>query len=226
MRGPDAVPSVFPDPATADENGIVACSRHITCDLLIDAYSHGIFPWPFGEKYDVIPWCAPRMRGVLMLEEFHTPSSFVREMKKLKFVCRIDTCFEEVIRACASAVRKEGPGTWITNEVIRAYCEFHRLGFAHSFETFDESGNLVGGLYGVSVGRIFCGESMFYRVSGASKFAFVKLAGFLKERGAVLIDTQMVTSLTGAFGAREVPAARYQELLALYGGGASVFREP
>lgn len=219
------VKSVFPDPATADENGIVAFSRGITCGLLQDAYRHGIFPWPFGEGR-AIPWCAPRMRGVLMLEEFHVPSSFVREMRKLDFTCRVDTCFGEVIRACASAVRPEGPGTWITEEVIRTYCEFHRLGYAHSFETFDASGSLAGGLYGVAVGRIFCGESMFYRVSGASKFAFVRLAAFLRERGAVLIDTQMVTNLTGAFGAREIPSARYMELLARYGGGPSVLFPP
>ena len=210
--------SMFPSPDQADENGIVACSRGITCEMLQDCYYHGIFPWPFGEEYQVIPWCAPLMRGVLMLDEFHIPASFQREMKKNRFTCRIDSCFEEVICACAAAVRPDSGGTWITQEVIRAYCEFHKMGYAHSFETFDAGGNLAGGLYGISCGRVFCGESMFYKVSGASKFAFVKMVETLKQHDVVLVDTQMVTNATRSFGAKEIPSAEYIKLLKQYRG--------
>ncbi|MBR7105136.1 MAG: leucyl/phenylalanyl-tRNA--protein transferase [Lentisphaeria bacterium] len=217
--------SVFPPPENADENGIVAVSRTIDTGLLKDAYMHGIFPWPFGEEYDVIPWCAPLERGVLMLEDFHIPRSLVREMKKMDFSLRIDHDFPAVIRGCARALRKEAPGTWITSQVIDAYCEFHKMGYAHSFETYDSQGELVGGLYGISIGRIFCGESMFYKRSGASKFAFVKMADVLKAKGVVLVDTQMVTSVTASFGAVEIPSADYIRLLEKYRGKPLKFRE-
>ena len=217
--------SIFPPPDCADENGIVAVSREIHPDMLKDAYAHGIFPWPFGEEYDFIPWCAPLMRGVIMLDRFHIPSSFVREMKKLKFTCRVDYNFPAVIRACAAAERPEQSGTWITQEITDAYCRFHQMGYAHSFETYDESNRIVGCLYGISVGRIFCGESMFYKVSGASKFAFVKMVEFLKAHGVVLIDTQMVTNATASFGARLVSRTDYLALLRIYGGEPLDFRK-
>ena len=205
--------SIFPPPESADEYGIVAYSRDISCAMLADAYYHGIFPWPFGEGEEYIPWSAPLMRGILMLDEFHIPKSFQRELKKLDFTCRIDTNFEAVISACASVERKDAQGTWITSQIIDAYCEFHQLGYAHSFETYDSSGNLIGGLYGVENGKIFCGESMFHYVSGASKFAFVSMVEFLKANGFSLVDTQMVTPVTQMFGAKEIPSAEYIELL-------------
>ena len=210
--------SLFPPPELADENGIVAVSAEIHPVMLQDAYRHGLFPWPFGEAYDVIPWCAPLMRGVIPMKEFHIPRSFQREMKKMDFTCTVDQDFSAVITACAQASRPDQEGTWITGKVIKAYCSFHQMGYAHSFETRDAEGHLIGGLYGISVGRIFCGESMFFKVSGASKFAFVKMAEILASKGVVLIDTQMVTSATRAFGAREIPSVRYIELLKKYGG--------
>lgn len=209
--------SIFPPPETADENGIVAVSRSLNCAMLRDAYLHGLFPWPFGDEYDFIPWCAPLKRGVIMMDEFHIPKSFLREMKKLDFTLKIDHDFRSVITACAGARRKGQDGTWITSQMIEAYCEFHRQGYAHSFETYDREGNLAGGLYGVENGKIFCGESMFYKVSGASKFAFVKMAEHLKARGIKIIDTQMVTAATAAFGAKEIPSAEYIKLLRRYG---------
>ena len=217
--------SIFPSPEQADENGIVAVSREIHPAMLADAYSHGIFPWPFGEEYELIPWCAPLERGVIFLDEFHIPSSFQREMKKLRFTCRVDHDFRAVIRACAEVSRPEQEGTWITEKIIDAYCEFHRLGYAHSFETYDEDGKLAGGLYGISVGRIFCGESMFFKVSGASKFAFVKMVEILRKLDVVLIDTQMATNATAAFGAREIPSAEYICLLKQYGGKPQDFSQ-
>ena len=210
--------SIFPLPTDTDDDGIVAFSTALSCEMLIDAYSHGIFPWPFGEGEDYIPWCSPVERGVLMIEDFHIPHGTRRDMKKWNFNFAVDRNFEEVITSCAKAQRPDQDGTWITPAIIETYIKFHRLGYAHSFEAYDENNNLAGGLYGISVGRIFCGESMFHHVSGASKFAFINMVEFLKNKGAVIIDTQMVTNATGAFGAKEIPREKYIELLKKYGG--------
>ena len=142
--------------------------------------------------------------------------SCVFHVKKYPFILKIDHDFPAVITACARVERPGQDGTWITGEVIRAYCEFHRKGFAHSFEAYLPDGTLAGGLYGILVGRIFCGESMFYHVSGASKFAFVKMAEILFAHGVEVIDTQMVTDATAAFGAKEIPGKDYLELLKKY----------
>lgn len=210
--------SMFPPPESCDEYGIVAVSTALNCEMLVDAYSHGIFPWPFGDGEKYIPWCSPLERGIIMLEEFHIPHGVKRDMKKWNFTFDIDRNFPQVIKECAAAARPGEDGTWITQQIIEAYCKFHRLGYAHSFEAYNASGELAGGLYGISIGRIFCGESMFYKESGASKFAFVKMAEFLKSRGAAVIDTQVVTNATSAFGAHEIPQSQYIELLKQYGG--------
>ena len=210
--------SIFPHPENADENGIVALSEHLNCAMLADAYQHGIFPWPFGENVPYIPWASPEERGVLFCDQLHIPKSFQRELKKNQFTFKVDSAFEEVITNCARAERPDQEETWITTEMIKVYTEFHHLNYAHSFEAYDNSGRLAGGLYGISVGKIFCGESMFYRISGASKFAFVKMVGFLQSRGVVLIDTQMVTNATASFGAKLISRSDYLKLLELYGG--------
>ena len=209
--------SIFPPVSKADENGVVAVSRKINSAMLADAYMHGIFPWPFGEG-QLIPWMFPPQRGVIMRNGFKIRKSLQRELKKYPFILKIDHDFPAVIIACAEVDRAGQSGTWITGEVIRAYCDFHRAGFAHSFEAYLPDGTLAGGLYGISVGRIFCGESMFFHASGASKFAFVKMAEFLFEKGVEVIDTQMVTDATSAFGAHEIPGEDYLELLQKYGG--------
>ena len=210
--------SIFPDPLCADEDGIVAVSRTIDPEMLTDAYYHGIFPWPFGEGHRLIPWCAPHRRGVIFLNEFHIPGSFERELKKNRFTLRVDHDFSAVICGCAAAPRKGQDGTWITSQVIAAYTKLHQMGYAHSIEAYTPDGELAGGLYGISIGRIFCGESMFFRISGASKFALVSLAQILKKLGAKLIDTQMVTPLTAAFGAKEIPSREYLKLLKVLRG--------
>ena len=216
--------SIFPPALEADENGFVAFSRDLDCEMLKDAYAHGIFPWPFGEGEEFIPWVSPLRRGVLFMEEFHVHRSWLRELKKSRFTFKVDTAFEEVVEGCAHAVRPGQEGTWITGRMKEVYAEFHRMGYAHSFEAFDENGCLAGGSYGVSVGRIFCGESMFYRVSGASRFAFIRMVGLLKDAGVRLIDTQMVTNATAAFGAREIANTEYLKLLDEYGGPPRDFR--
>lgn len=210
--------SLFPDPESADADGIVALSRGLNCAMLADAYKHGIFPWPLGEDVPYIPWASPAERGVLFCDQLHIPKSFKRELKHTPFSFKVDCAFDEVIANCARSSRPGQEDTWITGEMIKNYCEFHKMGYAHSFETYDADGVLAGGLYGVSVGRIFCGESMFYRISGASKFAFVKMVEFLSARGVKLIDTQMVTNATAAFGAKLVSRRDYLALLQIYGG--------
>lgn len=205
-------PSIFPDPETSsDEEGIVGFSYDLNAAMLRDAYSRGIFPWPFDDR--IIPWVSPPERGVIPLEEFHIPRSFQRQLRRGQFELRIDTAFEEVIRGCAMQERPEG-GTWITPKIIEAYCEMHQTGWAHSFETWERAtGRLAGGLYGVSVGKIFSGESMYHIVTGASKFALVGAAEILRRCGVSILDTEMVTSTTALFGAREVPRSQFLKWL-------------
>lgn len=213
-------PAIFPDPRNIVDDH-VGISRDLNCEMLIEAYSCGIFPWPYEENS--ILWSSPRQRGILHLEDFHIPRSLSREMKKFPFQLRINSAFSEVICNCAAAERPGQDGSWITSKIIRTYNEFHRLKMAHSFEAWMPDGTLAGGLYGIVCGRIFCGESMFYKVSGASKFCFVKLVEELKKHEFALIDTQMVTPLTGAFGAKELPCREYFALLDEYGAAPAPF---
>ena len=215
--------SIFPDPEeSADEDGIVGFSYELNAAMLQDAYSHGIFPWPFDEQ--LIPWCSPPERGVIPLTEFHVPRSVRKLLKINNLELRVDTAFAAVVQGCAAQERPEG-GTWITPKIIRAYCELHETGWAHSFETWErDSGTLVGGMYGVSVGRIFSGESMFHTVTGASKIALVGAARVLSQCGVTLLDTEMVTSTTALFGAREIPRADFLRQLAA-GRGAPLSTE-
>jgi leucyl/phenylalanyl-tRNA--protein transferase len=203
--------SIFPPPEQSDRNGVLCFTRDLDCKMLVDAYFHGIFPWPYDE-YSVL-WAAPKMRGILPITKFHIPKSLQRELKKDRFKVTADTCFDDVIEACASAERPDGPGTWITSKLLRAYKKFHKMGFAHSFEAFNHDGELAGGLYGVVIGKVFCGESMFFHESGASKIAFCKAVEAMKTAGILLIDTQVVTNLTASFGAYEIPMKEYQKLL-------------
>lgn len=191
-------------------------SGKITLPMLKEAYWHGIFPWPFDERH-LIPWVQPEERGMVLLSDFHIPHMVRRELKKKICEVRIDTDFESVIRNCAQ--RNNGESTWITEAVINAYIEFHQAGWAHSVEVRDpETGQLAGGLYGVSLGGVFAGESMFYRESGASKIALAALGLTLKQCGGQLLDTQMVTPTTALFGARECPGADYLAGLKKYRG--------
>lgn len=216
--------SVFPPVETAGEGGALGFTTELDCRMLADAYWHGIFPWPY-EKETVL-WCSPPARGVLFLDRFHLPRRLRRELKTMPFEFRINTAFDRVIETCAATPRPGQPGSWITPKLITAYKQFHRLGFAHSFEAFDPAGNLAGGMYGVSLGGIFCGESMFFHQSGASKFALVHAVETLKRAGVMLLDTQMVTPVTASFGACEIPRADYLELLAKYRGAPLAFSVP
>jgi leucyl/phenylalanyl-tRNA--protein transferase len=201
----------FPDPRTATPEGIVAVGGRPEPELLAEAYARGIFPWPV-EGYPLL-WFSPAERGVLFFEELHVPRSLARERRRTRLTFTIDRAFERVIRACASVERAHEKGTWITRDIIRGYCEFHRRGRAHSVEAWEE-GELVGGVYGVDAGGAFAGESMFRLRPNASKLALLHLIDHLRARGLEWLDIQVLTPHTEALGARLVPREEFLELLA------------
>jgi leucyl/phenylalanyl-tRNA--protein transferase len=176
-------------------------------ELLLRAYALGWFPMGTGRR-GRIEWFSPDPRGILPIGAFHAPSRLKRVVRQARFEIRIDTAFEAVMRACAA--RDE---TWITEDILGSYVSLHRLGFAHSVETWQDE-VLVGGLYGVAMGGAFFGESMFHTVTDASKVALVALVERLRARGFGLLDTQWVTPHLVQFGAMEVPRAEYLERLA------------
>jgi leucyl/phenylalanyl-tRNA--protein transferase len=183
-------------------------ARHtLDPDLLLRAYALGWFPMGTGRR-NRIEWFSPDPRGVLPLDTFRAPSRLKRVVRQARFTVRIDTSFETVMRACAD--RDE---TWITEDIIGSYATLHRLGFAHSVETWQDDA-LVGGLYGVAIGGAFFGESMFHTVTDASKVALVALVERLQRRGYTLLDTQWVTPHLAQFGGIEISRAEYLERLA------------
>jgi leucyl/phenylalanyl-tRNA--protein transferase len=175
--------------------------------VLVRAYREGRFP--MGLEGGEIGWFSPDPRGVLPLDTFHVPQRLARVVRSGEFTVRIDTAFEQVIRACATS-RDEG--TWINDQIVASYLALHRLGLAHSVEAWRE-GSLAGGLYGVHLGGAFFGESMFHRAPNASKVALVALAGRLIRRGFLLLGTQWVTPHLTQFGAVEIPRRQYLRLL-------------
>ena len=179
--------------------------------LLISAYSSGWFPMAV-DPGD-IRWYSPDPRGVIPLDGFHVPARLARVIRGGAFQVERDRAFDAVIRACAEADRHDDdPGTWIDREIVESYTELHRLGFAHSVETWQD-GRLAGGLYGVALGGAFFGESMFHRSTNASKVALVALVEHLRARGFRLLDIQWVTPHLEQFGAVEIPRAVYLEQL-------------
>lgn len=199
---------MFPSPEEADEDGVLAFSRDVNTDMLLEAYSRGIFPWPLEEGY--IIWFSPPRRAIIDFERFRIPQGVARELKNKDFTFRVNHDFEQVIRSCAGAERRDGDGTWITPKMIEAYIEFNRLGYAWSFETLDGSGDVVGGLYGVKINHFFAGESMFYKASGASKFALIRTVAYLRENfGVKWIDAQVQNPFLRRFGTCELDRAEY-----------------
>jgi leucyl/phenylalanyl-tRNA--protein transferase len=191
----------FPDPRLTMDEGIVDLSDDLRVERLLEAYSFGIFPWPHQDLPTL--WYCPEKRGVLDFADLHMPHSFQKWLKKTSFRHTFNTCFETVIESCARLKRQNQTGTWITGKLLRAYKEFHKKGYAHSLEVWD-GGDLVGGLYGVYVGGVFCGESMFHRRPNASKFALAQLVEFLSRQGLSWIDIQMVTPLLQQFGGKYI----------------------
>lgn len=200
----------FPDPEEAEPDGLLAIGGDLSPQRLVNAYCQGIFPWP--SRNEPLLWFSLDPRMVLIPGEFRLGKSLRRVVRSGRFEVRIDTCFEQVIRHCADVERDGQDGTWITPEMIEAYTLLHRLGLAHSFETFRD-GRLVGGLYGVSVGQMFCGESMFHLETDASKVAFVRLVEFCRAHGFKLIDAQQETVHLASLGARPIKRKEYLAML-------------
>ena len=199
----------FIDPAKAID-GIVAVGGPLTTANLLRAYCRGIFPWPVNEY--ILPWCCPEERGILDFNDLHIPRRLARTRNKTTFHFTIDRAFPHVITHCATVQRKHESGTWITRQMIRAYCELHRQGHAHSVEVW-EGTELVGGVYGVDACGSFSGESMFTLRPDASKLALLFLIEHLEARGLDWIDIQMVTPHLEALGAKPVSRAHFLEKL-------------
>jgi leucyl/phenylalanyl-tRNA--protein transferase len=195
--------------------------RPLTSDLLLRAYAMGIFPMARSRTDQRLYWIDPDQRGILPLDTFHLPRSLRKTLRRQVFEIRVDTAFEEVMRGCAQST-SDRPDTWINDEIVRLFVELHHLGMAHSVETWHE-GRLVGGLYGLSLGSAFFGESMFSRETDASKVALVDLVARLKRAGYRLLDTQFVTEHLSRFGATEIPRHQYLKLLAAAVDAPAVF---
>ncbi len=197
--------------ALAEPNGLLAVGGDLSAQRLVAAYARGIFPW-YSEGQPIL-WWSPDPRMVLPVDAFRVSRSLRKRVQAGTFETRIDTAFRAVIEACARTARPGQRGTWITPEMVDAYCELHRLGYAHSVESWRD-GALAGGLYGIALGRVFFGESMFARASDASKVALVALVAHLQRLGVTLIDCQQETAHLASFGARSVPRAQFARALA------------
>lgn len=191
--------------ALREPAGLLAAGADLSETRLIDAYSQGIFPW-FSEGQPLL-WWSPDPRMVLFPPELRISRSLVKRLRRRDYEIRTDTCFETVMRACA-APRAGHDGTWITADMIAAYSALNRRGIAHSVETWI-GGKLVGGLYGIALGRMFYGESMFTRATNASKLALAHLVRQLQRLGFGMIDCQMKTAHLASFGAREIPRSEF-----------------
>lgn len=201
----------FPDPREADAEGLVTYGGDLAPQRLLAAYAQGIFPWPYDASTPLL-WFSPDPRMTLRPADLHVSRSLQRTINKHLFEVRFDTAFAEVIRHCATVRRPGQQGTWITGEMIRAYERLHEMGFAHSAETWSE-GKLVGGLYGVSLGAAFFGESMFAQRPDASKVAFVHLVRQLQAWEFQLFDCQVHTEHVARFGATPWPRTRFLKAL-------------
>ncbi len=200
----------FPDPNLADDEGLIAYGGELTPDYLLSAYRQGIFPW--FSKDEPILWWSPNPRMVLLPQNFKLNKSLNQIIKKGIFELKIDTAFREVITHCSQSPRPGQDETWITDDMINAYVALHDLGYAHSFESYFE-GVLVGGLYGLSIGNCFFGESMFFTKTDASKVAFYHLVQFAKKHEFAFIDAQQPTDHLNSLGARPIERIQFLEIL-------------
>ncbi|HUQ50576.1 MAG TPA: leucyl/phenylalanyl-tRNA--protein transferase [Gammaproteobacteria bacterium] len=196
--------------ALTEPNGLLAAGGDLEPERLLAAYRQGIFPW-YSEGQPIL-WWSPDPRAVLWPNGLRVSRSLRRSLRRRGFEFRVDTEFERVVAACAEP-RRYASGTWITAEMAAAYARLHEQGWAHSFETWAE-GRLVGGLYGVAIGRAFFGESMFTRVTDASKVALAHAVEFLRARGTEIIDCQVASAHTQSLGAVDIPRAQFLALIA------------
>ena len=203
---------VFPSAELAEKDGLLAIGGDLSPARLLLAYHNGIFPW-FSEG-DPILWWSPSPRLVIFPDEFKIPKRLSRLIRQEKFSVTMDTAFRHVIAACATVDARKGNNTWITKNMITAYGHLHDMGYAHSVECWQDDA-LSGGLYGISLGGFFFGESMFSLQSNSSKIALVSLVDKMLEWDFDLIDCQMQTTHLEQFGAREIPGPEFQKLLAI-----------
>lgn len=198
---------ILPAPETADEHGVIGVGADLHPATLVDAYRHGIFPWPHDDL--PLPWFSPDPRGVIDLHGVHVSRSLRTTLRRSGWATTVDHDFPAVLAACR---HRPGEGTWITDPMAEAYGELARLGWAHSVEVWGGD-RLVGGIYGLLIGGVFTGESMFHRVGDASKVALVDLGNRLALAGGVVIDTQLTTPHLRSMGATDVARATFLELL-------------
>lgn len=200
---PSESPWVFPPPDSADEHGIVGIGADLEPATILNAYMRGLFPMPL-EPNGPVAWWSPDPRAILPIGDVHVSRTLRRSMRQFSFT--VDTAFDEVIRECADPGRPHG---WIDGQVISAYEELHRLGWAHSVETRNDAGELVGGVYGIAVGGLFAGESMFHRTTDASKAALVALDELLVANDFLLFDVQWMTAHLSTLGAIDLSRSEY-----------------
>jgi leucyl/phenylalanyl-tRNA---protein transferase len=202
----------FPPAADADPEGLVGFGGELSPEWLLDAYRHGIFPWPITDFDAPLAWWSPDPRAVIEFGRFHVSRRLRRTCRSTKFEVTRDVDFPSVIRGCAMAPARLNQ-TWLTPEMIEAYIRLHELGYAHSVEVWHQH-ELAGGVYGVAIGGLFAAESKFYRVRDASKVALVSLVEHLQRRCFVLLDIQQLTPHTARFGAMAIPRSQYLTRLA------------
>lgn len=204
--------AAFPPLAKAlkEPNGLLAAGGDLSPTRLLQAYRQGIFPW-YSPGQPILWWC-PDPRMVLFPSELKVSRSLAKRLRKQDYEIRFDTAFREVMLHCALAERPGQDGTWITSDILEGYCRLHALGHAHSVETWMDDA-LVGGVYGVAIGRMFYGESMFHRVTDASKLAFVHLVRHLQVEGFGMLDCQMKTAHLASLGAREISRDEFSQQL-------------
>lgn len=198
----------IPDPRRADRDGVVGVGADLQPATLVEAYRHGVFPWP--HEGMPLPWFSPDPRGVIRADGIHVSRSLQRTLRRSGWTTTMDTAFAEVVTACSE---DRDDGTWITPEMTWAYCRLHEAGWAHSVEVW-AGDQLVGGVYGVQLGGVFTGESMFHRVSDASKVALVDLCARLHEAGGSWLDVQVPTVHLRSLGAEEWPRSLFLRRLA------------
>ena len=207
----DSDPFPPTEQALQEPDGLLAAGGDLSPERLLAAYWQGIFPWySLGQP---ILWWSPDPRMVLFPDELKISRSLAKRLKNSGYEVRFDTAFCDVMLACAETRRPQQDGTWITADIIEGYCKLHELGYAHSAETWID-GRLMGGVYGVAIGHMFYGESMFHHASDASKIAFVHLLRHLQKQGYGMIDCQMKTAHLVSLGAREIPRAEFSQRLA------------
>jgi len=198
---------MFPPVENASPEGLLAVGGDLEVNTLKTAYQNGIFPWPT-EDFPLL-WFAPPRRAILEFKDLKVSNRLQRELKSKDFHFKVDQNFQKVLRACAEGLTRDSKGTWITPEMIVAYQKFFKAGYAHSFECYNAADQLIGGMYGVSLGKMFAGESMYYWESGASKATLIYACRYLEEKGAFWMDVQMMSPLLANFGAKEISREKF-----------------